>query len=135
MVSILTSTLTAAPTNTARNDLYYYFYNWSISTGCESARVPVVATVTAAPPISTSGNVTVCEGTPTTLSIVNGLADYTDFTWSPSTGLSSTTGSSVTATPSATTKYYVLASGNVNIRGAVKAVIVNVVVLVVPNII
>jgi hypothetical protein len=45
IVSINTSTLTAVPTNTARNDLYYYFYNWEIATGCESPRVAVTATV------------------------------------------------------------------------------------------
>jgi hypothetical protein len=45
VLSIRTSTLTAGPTNTARNDLYYYFYNWQVSTGCESARTAVVAAV------------------------------------------------------------------------------------------
>ncbi|RYZ54490.1 MAG: T9SS type A sorting domain-containing protein, partial [Sphingobacteriales bacterium] len=44
-LSINTSTLTAAPTNTPRNDLYYYFYNWTLTTGCESARVAVDATI------------------------------------------------------------------------------------------
>ena len=39
------STLTAAPSNTVRLDLYYYFYNWTVVTGCESARTPVVATI------------------------------------------------------------------------------------------
>ena len=45
VVTIQTSTLTAAPTNTPRNDLYYYFYDWKVSTKCESARQLVVATV------------------------------------------------------------------------------------------
>ena len=45
VVNVITSTLTATPTNTARNDLYYYFYNLQIVTGCESARTPVIATV------------------------------------------------------------------------------------------
>jgi len=49
VVTILHSTLTAAPTNTARLDLYYYFYNWEISTGCESARTAVLASVTTPP--------------------------------------------------------------------------------------
>ena len=44
VLSINTSTLTAAPTNTARNDLYYYFYNWQVSGTCESARTMVTAT-------------------------------------------------------------------------------------------
>lgn len=45
IVSINTSTLSAAPTNTARNDLYYYFYDWEVVTGCESARILVAANV------------------------------------------------------------------------------------------
>lgn len=45
LLSINTSTLTAAPTNTVRNDLYYYFYDWKIGTKCESARTMVTATV------------------------------------------------------------------------------------------
>jgi len=52
VVSINTSTLTAAPTNTPRNDLYYYFYNWEVSggissaaAGCQSPRTAVVVNV------------------------------------------------------------------------------------------
>ena len=43
ILSINTSTLTAS--NTPRNDLYYYFYDWKVSTVCESARTEVIATV------------------------------------------------------------------------------------------
>ena len=53
VVSINTSTLTAAPTNTARNDLYYYFYDWQISTGCSSPRVAVEAYVDNTPGCAT----------------------------------------------------------------------------------
>ncbi len=49
VVSINHSTLTAPPTNTPRLDLYYYFYNWQVVTGCESPRTAVVATVTPPP--------------------------------------------------------------------------------------
>lgn len=45
LVSINTSTLTAAPTNTPKNDLYYYFYDWQVSTKCESVRTMVTAAV------------------------------------------------------------------------------------------
>jgi len=46
VISINTSTLTAHPTNTARNDLYYYFYNWELDVpGCFSSRIPVEAYV------------------------------------------------------------------------------------------
>lgn len=54
LLSINTSTLTTAPTNTARNDLYYYFYNWKVYSKCESARQQVTATVDAAACLGTS---------------------------------------------------------------------------------
>ncbi|MEO8148490.1 MAG: T9SS type A sorting domain-containing protein [Bacteroidia bacterium] len=75
--------------------------------GCAGSRTAVLATVTPAPPLSiTAGSTTLCQGTSTTLAVGTGLSDYTDFGWSPATGLSATTGSSVTATPLVTTKYY-----------------------------
>lgn len=43
ILSINTSTLTA--NNTPRNDLYYYFYDWKVGPGCQSAKVAVVANV------------------------------------------------------------------------------------------
>ncbi|HNX07572.1 MAG TPA: hypothetical protein PKL96_08315, partial [Bacteroidales bacterium] len=51
VLSINTSTLTAAPTNTPRNDLYYYFYDWVIGGGfsCASPRVPDTVFVTGIP--------------------------------------------------------------------------------------
>lgn len=45
IVTINTSTLSVSPTNTPRNDLYYYFYDWKVSTKCESARQSVTAVV------------------------------------------------------------------------------------------
>lgn len=46
IISINHSTLTAHPTNTARLDLYYYFYNWKVEVpGCFSNRIPVEAYV------------------------------------------------------------------------------------------
>lgn len=55
LVSINTSTLTATPTNTPKNDLYYYFYDWKVSTKCESTRTMVTASVDAGC-LSTSEN-------------------------------------------------------------------------------
>jgi hypothetical protein len=52
ILSITTSTLTAAPTNTARNDLFYYFYNWKLSAGqagCPSDRIAVTVVPTSGP--------------------------------------------------------------------------------------
>jgi hypothetical protein len=82
VLSINTSTLTAAPTNTARNDLYYYFYNWTITTGCESPRTAVLATVNPAPAISvTAMNSTICLGNSTTIEVSSSNSNYT-YTWS-----------------------------------------------------
>jgi hypothetical protein len=62
VVSINTSTLTAAPNNTPRNDLYYYFYNWNISTGCESSRHPVGAFILPLPIVDLGNDTAICQG-------------------------------------------------------------------------
>lgn len=45
LLSINTSTLGTTPTNAPSNDLYYYFYDWKVSTKCESVQQPIVVTV------------------------------------------------------------------------------------------
>ncbi len=60
------------------------------------------------PIVSISGNTTIAQGSSTTLT-ASGADSYT---WEPATGLSSTTGSSVIATPSVTTTYLVRANPN-----------------------
>ena len=67
---------------------YYFFYNWVISTGCESARVPVIATVTAADPVTISGSGTVeCNDAYVALDVTSPLANYDSYIWSPTTNL------------------------------------------------
>ena len=74
----------SAQTTTA----YYWFYNWVISTGCESARVPVIATVTAADPVTISGSGTVeCNDTYVALDVTSPLANYDSYIWTPTTNL------------------------------------------------
>jgi hypothetical protein len=59
------------------------------------------------PILSLSPNVTICEGTSTALSAISsGIVS-----WSPSIGLSSTTGNLITASPSETTTYTATSSG------------------------
>ena len=61
-------------------------------------------TVSAPPNVSvTAGNNQVCSGSSTTLSAIGA----TTYSWSPSTGLNSTTGANVIATPSVLTTYTV----------------------------
>jgi hypothetical protein len=75
VLTINHSTLTAAPTNTQRLDLYYYFYNWQVSTGCESARVAVTASINGTP----SGTGLATGGTTTGASQgANTVQSYTD---------------------------------------------------------
>ncbi len=89
---------------------YYFFYNWSISEGCESSRTPVTATINAAPSISTSGSTTaICSGASATLTAGSANASYT-YTWMPG----SLGGASVSVSPASTTVYTVNASDNSN---------------------
>lgn len=76
--------------------------------GCSSARVPVVATVTPAPSITiNAGANALCLGQSTTLTAVSNNPNYI-YQWSPSTGLSGTTGATVTAQPTTTITYTVV---------------------------
>jgi PKD repeat protein len=66
----------------------------------------VSITVNPTPVISIAGNNSICNGSNTALTASGAGA----FTWSPSTGLSATTGANVTANPTATTTYLVSGS-------------------------
>lgn len=77
------------------------------NTGCEGVRVPVTATVTPSDPVTiNAGANALCLGQSTTLTAVSNNSNYA-YTWSPSTGLSGTTGSTVTAQPLTTVTYQV----------------------------
>jgi len=85
---------------TSTSTLNYYFYNLQTSTGCEGTRVPVTATVTTAPAYTiTATPDTICMGSSSTVAVSSTNA-YT-YTWAPNG-----TGSSFSASPNATTKYY-----------------------------
>lgn len=77
--------------------------------GCESGRTAAVATVNAADPITIAANPpALCEGQSSVISVSSVNANY-NYTWSPATGLSSTTGASVTATPLTPITYTIVA--------------------------
>ncbi|MFC5269295.1 T9SS type A sorting domain-containing protein [Adhaeribacter terreus] len=86
---------------------YYYFYEWSVTPLCQTARIPVVATVTPADQITVAGSRAICTNSNTTLTASSSNANYT-YTWSPATGLNQTTGATVIATPRTTTQYVVI---------------------------
>ncbi|MCZ2222275.1 MAG: hypothetical protein LC122_01395, partial [Chitinophagales bacterium] len=100
----------------------YYFYNLQITTGCEGTRTPVVATINAATPVTASATLnTVCDGGTTTLNVTSSNAGYT-YNWQPV----NINGSSITVTPSVTTKYFAIATDNGTGCTAVDSVIVTV---------
>jgi serine protease len=93
--------------NTAGN---YITKLYIVGGGCHELDSTVTSiTVNATPKIniSSSNGTTFCSGNPTTL-IASGAAG--SYTWSPSTGLNTTSGSTVTALPSANVTYNVSAA-------------------------
>jgi hypothetical protein len=102
--------LTSSYTSGASLSYYYYFYNWSISSGCEGPRVPIAAVVTAPPATTiTAADLTLCPGGSTTLSVSSPNAGYT-YSWSSNpAGFTGTGAGPFTVAPTLTTKYYVLA--------------------------
>lgn len=92
--------------------------------GCSSPRVPVVATVNASTPVTlNSTSNALCLGQSSTLSVTSASGTYT-YNWFPSTGLSGTTGTTVTATPLVPTTYYV--TGTDGTCGAIDSVFISV---------
>jgi hypothetical protein len=102
------STLTSYPISATTS-----FYVSEFNTTCESPRVQVTASVTAAPTITAAASVNpVCSGSASVLSVTSANSDYT-YTWSNSAG----TGASVSVNPTNATTYTVTgtdASGGVN---------------------
>ena len=99
-------------TGTTTSTAYFYFYDWRFSKVCASSRVPVIAIVSPADSISVSPNPAFsCQGSPVNLTVSSSNANYS-YTWSPSTGLNTTTGSNVTANPTSNTTYVVSAIDN-----------------------
>src|SRR5207244_3381945 len=92
---------------------WMYFYNWLVSSGCESARTAVLATVNAAPSINASATFyTPCAGNPTDLSVSSTNSGYI-FTWTSSpSGFNQTGTGPFTVTPTVTTTYTVTATDN-----------------------
>jgi gliding motility-associated-like protein len=84
---------------------------WYVSqtvSGCESDRAPITVTIMPLPVITVSpATATLCSGQNTPLTASGGVS----YTWGPATGLSSTTGASVIASPAATTTYTITGTG------------------------
>jgi PKD repeat protein len=96
------SSVVASPTATTTYTITGTGANGCTNTTTKLVTVNPLPTVTsspASPSVCTGGNVTLTAG---------GASTYT---WSPATGLSATTGSSVVATPTATTTYIITGTG------------------------
>lgn len=103
----ITGTVTSL-TGAAVTNQYYYFYKFSLGRVCEGVRVPVEVTYTNPPAITmTSSQDTICFNgtTSSTLTLSSPNDPNYTYVWSPSTGLSTTTGANIIATPLATTTY------------------------------
>lgn len=108
---------------------YYFFYNWTISTGCASARTAVTATVTVPPTLTLSAaSATICANASTTaVTVATGAADYDSYVWSPSTGVSGNSTIGWTFSPISTTTYTLAASQTTGtLCGASATFVVNV---------
>jgi trimeric autotransporter adhesin len=91
--------------STAGAGFYYFYYDWQITYGCEGPRAAATIVVTPPPAMTLSANATtLCGGDTTSLNVSSSNATYS-YTWSPAGTLSASTGSSVVATPTATTTY------------------------------
>jgi len=113
------ATVTAAPTATTTYTVTGTDNNGCINTATKAITVNPLPTINVSP----SAAVTFCNGGSATLT-AGGSA--TSFTWSPATGLSATTGATVTANPITTTTYTVTGmDGNGCINTATKLVTVN----------
>ena len=99
---------TISLTSSTLSGYFYYLYDWSVTSNCESARTAVEATIVAPPAITVSASApVVCLGETSDISVTSTNTDYT-YSWSPG----AQTAASFTATPTATTMYVVTATDN-----------------------
>lgn len=114
--SATTATITYANPGTYNAIIY------TVGGGCslfDSAFV--IITVNPTPTVNVSGTNTICNGSSTSLT-ASGAANYS---WSPPTGLSATTGASVSANPTATTTYSVTGTQGACSNSSVIVITVN----------
>ena len=75
---------------------------------CSSPQTTNSVVINALPTVTAGADVFICDGESTTLT----ASGATTYAWSPATGLSATTGASVTATPASTTTYTITGTSN-----------------------
>jgi hypothetical protein len=87
--------------------MYNFFYNLNVTTGCESDRVAVTATVNAPPTLTVTDTLQICPGGTASLTASASPA-YTSYIWTPG----NLSGASQNVTPAITTSYIVTASNS-----------------------
>jgi hypothetical protein len=93
---------------------YYWFYNWLISSGCESPRTAVTVTVTPAPAFKVAKDSLICSNAITALSVSSPVANFDSYIWSPVTDLYTDAAATIPYTGgSATTLYAKVAAGGI----------------------
>ena len=91
----------------------YYRAVVSNNGNCLSANSTVATVIVNQPPqtpVITTNNTSICQGQSTTLNANSSGCIGCSYTWSPATGLNTTTGTSVSANPTSTQNYTVTAS-------------------------
>lgn len=121
------STSTAVTPTITFSDIGTHDVQLTVTTPCKTANLTKSASVTSCGGITANVNsATLCSGAtpcPTlTATGGSGTAPYT-YLWSPGTGLSATTGSSVTACPITTTNYTVTVTDNTGTTATSTAVV------------
>ncbi|MFD2602494.1 Ig-like domain-containing protein, partial [Flavobacterium suzhouense] len=130
------ATINSAYLNGSTDPGYYFFYNWNYTAPCYSTRTPVVATVNTPAAFTLSTNAaTTCPGQPTSaVTITSGAADYTAYSWAPSTGVSGNATTGWTFNPSTTTTYTLTASNSTTACSTIATVDVSINVIVAPTV-
>ena len=104
--------------NTAENTLTApgtYTVTATAGNGCSASEQITITQDIAAPEIIASAtDSTICQGASTTISATGGNS----YTWSPETGLPTTVGASITATPTETITYMVTGIGTNGCTGS-----------------
>ena len=115
-VTFLDSTGMAVSVNPNSNSTYTVIA--TDANGCTGTTTAIVTVNT--PPTITANNAMVCFGTSTTLSVTGAV----NYSWSPSTGLSNTTGDTQIASPDSTTTYIIIGMDSLGCADTTQSTIV-----------
>jgi hypothetical protein len=98
----------ASGTTTTTQIYQYYLFNFKSGAGCFSSRTPVVAKRLTPPALALdSPSFTICKGTTSaSVSVTPAtVVNYSTYSWTPTTGVTTPTASSTTFSPSTTMTY------------------------------